>query len=103
MLTPLPLADSAKSQAGGVRAKTLRKILKKAHLKTTGRKSTLVKRAKKAKLLKGGADEPKVDEAAVEETKEKVEDEEMEGGRRRRKSRKGKSKKSRKSRRGLFF
>jgi hypothetical protein len=102
MLTPLPLADSAKSQAGGVRAKTLRKILKKAHLKTTGRKSTLVKRAKKAKLIKGGADEPKVDEDAVEETKEKVEDEEMEGGRRR-KSRKGKSKKSRKSRRGLFF
>lgn len=38
---------------GGVKAKTLRRMLKKAGLKTTGKKSTLTKRAKKARLMGG--------------------------------------------------
>jgi hypothetical protein len=40
----------------GVTVKKLKKVLKKAGLKTTGKKSTLTRRAKKAHLkLKGGA------------------------------------------------
>lgn len=38
----------------GVKAKTLKKLLKKAGLKTTGKKSTLRARAKKARLIRGG-------------------------------------------------
>ena len=37
-----------------VKAKTLKKLLKKAGLRTTGKKSTLRARAKKAKLIRGG-------------------------------------------------
>jgi len=37
-----------------VKAKTLKKLLKKAGLKTTGKKSTLRARAKKARLIRGG-------------------------------------------------
>jgi hypothetical protein len=48
------------NQEGGRRrsgksVKTIKKMLKKAGLKTTGKKSTLTRRAKKAKLMKGGA------------------------------------------------
>lgn len=39
----------------GIKAKTLKKLLKKAGLKTTGKKSTLRARAKKAHLVRGGA------------------------------------------------
>jgi len=59
----------------GVSVKTLKRALKKAGLKVSGKKATLTRRAKKARLM-GGADEEEV----VEET---------EGGRRRR-SRKSK-------------
>jgi hypothetical protein len=45
------------STMGGASAKSLRRALKKAGLKTTGRKSTLSKRAKKAGLKVGGGDE----------------------------------------------
>lgn len=38
----------------GLSAKTLRRMLKKKGLKTTGRKAALTRRAKKAHLLKGG-------------------------------------------------
>ena len=38
----------------GLKAKTLRRMLKKAGLKTSGRKATLTKRAKKAHLVRGG-------------------------------------------------
>ena len=38
----------------GVKAKTLRRMLKKAGLKVSGKKSTLTKRAKKAHLMRGG-------------------------------------------------
>ena len=38
----------------GVSVKTLKRMLKKKGLKTTGRKAALTRRAKKAKLVKGG-------------------------------------------------
>lgn len=38
----------------GVPVKTLKKLLKKAGLKTTGKKAALTRRAKKARLMKGG-------------------------------------------------
>jgi len=38
----------------GVKAKTLKKLLKKAGLKTSGKKSTLRARARKARLIRGG-------------------------------------------------
>ena len=38
----------------GVKAKTLRRMLKKAGLKVSGKKSTLTKRCKKAHLMRGG-------------------------------------------------
>jgi hypothetical protein len=42
----------------GVPVKTLKKILKKAGLKTTGKKAALTRRAKKAKLVKKGGEGP---------------------------------------------
>jgi hypothetical protein len=39
---------------GGVKAKTLKKLLKKAGLRTSGKKSTLRARAKSAHLIRGG-------------------------------------------------
>ena len=38
----------------GLKAKTLKRILKKAGLKTSGKKATLRARAKKAHLMRGG-------------------------------------------------
>lgn len=38
----------------GLKTKTLRRMLKKAGLKVSGKKSTLTKRAKKARLMRGG-------------------------------------------------
>jgi hypothetical protein len=38
----------------GLKTKTLRRMLKKAGLKTSGRKAALTKRAKKAHLVRGG-------------------------------------------------
>jgi hypothetical protein len=38
----------------GLKAKTLKRMLKKAGLKTSGKKSTLTKRAKSAHLIRGG-------------------------------------------------
>lgn len=64
-LSPSPL-DNGVPQAGGrhrrghgVSVKTLKRALKKAGLKTTGRKAALTRRAKKAHLLKmrGGDDD----------------------------------------------
>jgi hypothetical protein len=44
----------------GTSVKTLKKMLKKAGLKTTGRKAALTRRAKKAHLkMRGGEDEMK--------------------------------------------
>lgn len=41
----------------GVSVKTLKKVLKKAGLKTTGKKATLTRRAKKARLMGGTVSE----------------------------------------------
>ena len=38
----------------GVTVKTLKRILKRNGLKTTGKKATLTRRAKKARLMSGG-------------------------------------------------
>ena len=57
----LPTAASVSAQDGGrrrsrkakgVTAKTMKKVLKKAGLKTTGKKAALTKRVKKAGLMK---------------------------------------------------
>ncbi len=91
------ISPAAYSQAGGKRhvtVKKLKKVLKKAGLKTSGKKSTLTRRVKKAHLkLRGGAEDvaPEVKEqvaGAVEDLKEEA-GEPMEAGRRRRRSRKG--------------
>jgi hypothetical protein len=47
--------NGGKRQMTGLKAKTLRRILKKAGLKTSGKKKTLRARAKKAHLVRGGA------------------------------------------------
>ena len=63
----------------GASVKTLKRVLKKAGLKTTGRKAALTRRAKKARLMRGGEAKP------VEEVKPVGgQDPEMEGARRRR-------------------
>jgi len=60
MLSPHPFTpaggeDSMKGgKRRGVPVKTLKKLLKKAGLKTTGKKAALTRRAKKAKLVKKG-------------------------------------------------
>jgi hypothetical protein len=46
--------DASGGRRGGVKAKTLRRMLKKAGLKVSGKKSTLRARAKKAHLMRGG-------------------------------------------------
>ncbi len=93
-------ADYSGAQAGGKRhgvsVKKLKRVLKKAGLKTTGKKSTLTRRVKKAHLkLRGGANDD-VDKEVKEDVKEVVEDVneeeagDAEGGRRRsRRHRKG--------------
>jgi hypothetical protein len=97
LLTPAEVGAQMGGKRRGVPVKTLKKILKKAGLKTTGKKAALTRRAKKAKLVKkGGNDETKVaDDAAKtaadikDDIKEEIKDESkaMLGGRRRRKSR----------------
>jgi hypothetical protein len=46
--------DKGGTKHTGVPVKTLKKLLKKAGLKVSGKKATLTRRAKKARLLKGG-------------------------------------------------
>lgn len=100
MLSPLPLSgeitDSMKGGAKrrGVPVKTLKKLLKKAGLKTSGKKAALTRRAKKARLMKGGANGESVvvpgAAAKAEELKEEIKEEDKAadmGGRKRRKSR----------------
>ena len=75
----------------GASVKTLKKVLKKAGLKTSGRKAALTRRAKKAHLMRGG--EVKPAEEVAEVVEEKVVEESpaaaMGGRRRSRKSRGG--------------
>jgi uncharacterized protein YneF (UPF0154 family) len=49
-----PAAGPGSLTGGGLKAKTLKRMLKKAGLKTSGKKSTLKARAKKAHLVRGG-------------------------------------------------
>ena len=75
-----PVGEGAPGQAGGRRhrgvpVKTLKRMLKKAGLKTSGRKSALTRRAKKAHLMRGGE---------VTMPASTTEDVAPEGGRRRR-------------------
>lgn len=59
-LSPFPVGQAGgrrtKKSKKGVSVKALKRTLKKNGLKVSGRKSTLVKRAKKARLM-GGAEE----------------------------------------------
>jgi hypothetical protein len=63
--SPAPLSGGRRH---GTSVKTLKRMLKKAGLKTTGRKAALTRRARKARLLskRGGADDEPVD-APVQE------------------------------------
>jgi ribosomal protein S6E (S10) len=78
MSGPAPVTGGRRKSGASV--KTLKRVLKKAGLKVSGKKATLTRRAKKAHLkVKGGADmegEPMVPPPAP-------------GGRRRRSSRRG--------------
>ena len=92
-------ADYSAPQAGGrrhrVTVKKMKKALKKAGLKTTGKRSTLTRRIKKAHLkMRGGNDADPEAKDEIKEVNEEVKQEDdvetgaAEGGRRRR-SRKG--------------
>jgi hypothetical protein len=54
----------------GVPVKTLKKMLKKAGLKTTGRKAALTRRAKKAHLKMSGGDDKEPEDEMPEAPKE---------------------------------
>lgn len=89
-LSPSPYGGSEDLQAGGKRhgasVKQLKRVLKKAGLKTSGRKAALTRRAKKAGLkMRGG-----------EEDKGMGPDPEMAGGR------SGKKSRSRRGKLGVF-
>lgn len=73
----------------GVPVKTLKKILKKAGLKTTGKKAALTRRAKQAKLVKKGGNDPSTlaPDAMKEADKIATETAKVQGGGRKRKSR----------------
>ena len=76
-LAPAPLTGGRRRTGASV--KTLKKVLKKAGLKVSGKKATLTRRAKKARLMGGAGDVKPLDEVTkVEEPAE------MEGARRRR-------------------
>ena len=81
----MPLSQSGSGRRRGASVKTLKRMLKKAGLKTTGRKAALTRRAKKAHLkVRGGAD-PDTAPAPQEDVKMSGEgDMEVDGGRRRR-------------------
>ena len=49
----------------GIKTKSLKKLLKKAGLKTSGKKATLTKRAKSAHLIRGGATSSGTNEQAL--------------------------------------
>ena len=93
ILTPFPVGGNEQmgGKRRGVPVKTLKKILKKAGLKTTGKKAALTRRAKQAKLVKkigGTQDGPTAD---IIDTKAPLLNGSSgptgtEGGRRRRKS-----------------
>jgi len=57
-LSPASVGAQSGGRRRGASVKTLKRMLKKAGLKTTGRKAALTRRAKKAHLkMRGGEDE----------------------------------------------
>lgn len=90
-LSPATYGSQAGGKRHGVSVKKLKRVLKKAGLKTTGKKSTLTRRVKKAHLkLKGGAEDvaPEVKEE-VKDAAEEVKEESTGGRRRSRRGKKG--------------
>ncbi len=66
-LSPSPVGQSGgrrhtRRHSKGVSVKALKRTLKKAGLKVSGKKSTLVKRAKKAHLMRGGGEDGELKE-----------------------------------------
>ena len=55
---PLGSAPVGGARRGVVTVKALKRALKKAGLKTTGKKAVLTRRARKARLMRGGDDAP---------------------------------------------
>ena len=94
-LTPASVAGETQVQGGGKRhgvsVKKLKRVLKKAGLKTTGKKSTLTRRVKKAHLkLRGGADvDPDVKDQVAGAVEDVNQEEETVGGRRSRRRHRG--------------
>ena len=82
----MPLSQSGSGRRRGASVKTLKRMLKKAGLKTTGRKAALTRRAKKAHLkVRGGAEDDVNMSTKQEDVKMTGEgDMEVDGGRRRR-------------------
>ena len=83
MLSPHPFVPGGSDEnmkggakRRGVPVKTLKKLLKKAGLKTTGKKATLTRRAKKARLMKGGIDGMQSDADKLLDEQPKFKDEE---------------------------
>jgi hypothetical protein len=63
----VPESMNGGAKRRGVPVKTLKKILKKAGLKTSGKKAALTRRAKKAKLMMKGGEETEEERLAREE------------------------------------
>lgn len=66
-MTALTPAMVGGAKRRGVPVKTLKKLLKKAGLKTSGKKAALTRRAKKAHLVKRGGGDENVLVAGAEE------------------------------------
>lgn len=82
-LSPADLAQDGGRRRSGASVKTLKRVLKKAGLKVSGKKAALTRRAKKARLMRGGMTKP-VDQVAKVGGGEDM----LEGARRRRGSKK---------------
>jgi len=94
MLSPHPFVPGGSDETikggakrRGVPVKTLKKLLKKAGLKTSGKKAALTRRAKKARLMKGGIDGMESDADKAFDEPLVTEDSEPTKGGRKRKSR----------------
>lgn len=79
-----PAAPVKGGRRHGASVKTLKRMLKKAGLKTTGRKAALTRRAKKAHLKMGGGDDPEPVEPKSAPATQSSDPGASEGGRRRR-------------------
>lgn len=84
--SPMTPAQAGGRRRRGASVKTLKKILKKAGLKTSGKKAALTRRAKKAHLKVGGGGEVEEGEMENPITALPKSPEGAEGGRRRRRN-----------------